>query len=221
MRHLSRLGGPAAVVGVCVGVAFPGAAYGSFIAPISEVGGLTAGELVGAAAVRDFSVPASQNPLAGNGNPCLYVGTGKNRVLTPVAQRSTCRVKARTPVLFFGGVSCSNYEPTPFFGADEPAQRACVVAALFGLTRFKISVDGGQFVSLLKNRFQLLSPQLTVQLPAGNLFDVPPQTGSFVIGGWGALVRQLSPGRHVIRGRFTDPGGKGASKLILKVSKRV
>ena len=67
-----------------------------------------------------------------------------------------------------------------------------------------ITVDDGPTVDLLSPRFEVISPQRTVQLPPDNFLGVDPQTATFVAHGWAALVRGLRPGQHTITVTVTD-----------------
>jgi hypothetical protein len=70
-----------------------------------------------------------------------------------------------------------------------------------------ISVDGGTPVDMLRPRFEVVSPQMTVDLPPDNLLGVPPQTATFVAHAWAVLVRGLPPGEHTISVDVTTSDG--------------
>jgi hypothetical protein len=84
--------------------------------------GTTAGEILGEAWYRVFSLPVAENPFFGNGDPCMRMGrTGG--VLDPVGDGVTCTVNRSTPILITGlTTECSNAEPPPYYGVDEAAQ---------------------------------------------------------------------------------------------------
>jgi hypothetical protein len=168
---------------------------GAVVVPVDKVAGLTGGELLGEAWAQTLSNPpetfsGSCIPLRPNG-----------KVVTPEPGpdfTATCTVKRGTSLFFSFGAECSNVEEPPFFGADEADQRACALAADEIFEAATITVDDGEPVDILNARFELLSPQRTVELPADNVFGVEPQTATFVAHGWGALVRKLHPGQHTI-----------------------
>ena len=166
------------------------------ILPVHSAAGLTGGELLGQSWATEFESP-----------PGAFVGEciplGKNgKVVFPLPDENLsafCTVKPGTSVFIAPSSECSNIEDPPFFGADAAAQRACALA--FDEEFFvsaTISVDGGRAVDLLTPRFELFSPQMTVELPPDNVFGVPPQTVTLAAHGWGAIVRGLPPGEHVI-----------------------
>jgi len=163
-------------------------------APVHKVAGLSGGELWGEVWAQDLSHPGT---FSGS---CIPLGS-KGRVLAPIPGpdfTASCNAKPGTPLFFVFGSECSDVEEPPFFGDDEEAQRACAIAADEFFVAASITVDNGKTVDMLTPRFELISPQRTVELPADNVFGVPPQTATFVAHGWGALVRGLRPGEHTI-----------------------
>lgn len=199
MRHLRFAVLAVAAVALCaapVAVAHPPhKGGGADVAPVHKVAGLTGGELLGEAWAQLLSHPA--DTFSGS---CIPLGRN-GKVVSPeaVPDTATCTVKRGTSLFFWLGSECSNVEEPPFFGADEAEQRACAVASdesFFEAAR--ITVDGGEPVDILNPRFELFSPQRTVELPADNILGVEPQTATFTAHGWGALVRKLRPGQHTI-----------------------
>jgi hypothetical protein len=201
MRHLRYAVLASLAIVLCaapVAVAKKGSAKagGAVAAPVHNIGGLTSSELFGEAWADLLS-----NPVGTFEGGCQSLGH-KGKVQAPVPDAdltSTCTVKPGTPVLFFFGSECSNVEEPPFFGADAAAQRACALAAdeAFFVSG-SIAVDGGEPASIVNSRFELFSPQRTVELPPDNFLGVPPQTATFVAHGWAAIVQGLRPGHHVI-----------------------
>jgi hypothetical protein len=150
------------------------------------------GTLVGAAWAQIYSLPAAENPLFGNGNPCLSVG---HHVIQAFEGRQ-CTVEQGTALLLFLGSAWSNLEaPYP---PDESAQRAVAQAADRTISEIQVTIDGGDPVDIHTARFELFSPQQTVQLPAENILGVAPQAATLTAHGWSALVRNLKPGSHTI-----------------------
>jgi hypothetical protein len=150
------------------------------------------GRLVAEAWAQIYSLPTSENPLAGNGNPCLTVG---HKVLEAVGG-GPCTITQGTALLLYLGSVWSNAEAP--FPADEAAQRAVALAADQSVSEIQVTVDDGDPVDIQRARFELFSPQRTVQLPAENILGVPAQTVTLTAHGWSALVRNLRPGPHNI-----------------------
>jgi hypothetical protein len=106
-------------------------------------------------------------------------------------------------------------EEEPFFGEDAAAQRECALA--FDREFFvsaTLSVDDGRPVNILTPRFELFSPQMTVDLPDDNMFGIPAQTATFVAHGWGAIIRGLTPGVHTITIAVTTSDGFDTPALL-------
>jgi len=169
---------------------------GAVISPVHRAAGMPGGELLADNWVTDLSNPAGT--FAGG---CMLLGND-DRVAFPAIDENlaaTCTVKPGTPVFIAPGSECSDVEDPPFFGATAAEQRACAIAVDqdFFLSA-TISVDGGKPVEIIAPRFELVSPQTTVDLAPDNTLGVPPQTATFVAHGWGAMVRGLSPGTHTI-----------------------
>jgi hypothetical protein len=174
---------------------------GAVVAPVRSVAGLSGGELFGEAWAKLLS-----NPVGTFSGSCMPLGH-KGKVLAPEPGEdftATCTVKPGTPLFFWFGSECSNVEEPPFFGETAAEQRECAVAADEFFVSATITVDDGPTVGFLNSRFELISPQRTVQLPPDNFLGVDPQPATFVAHGWGALVRGLRPGEHTITVTVTD-----------------
>jgi hypothetical protein len=149
------------------------------------------------------SLPISENPFAGNGDPCLTVG---HKVLQPIGS-GPCRIEdGWTVMLGFGSGWISAQDPFPQTRAQQcalakAADRATVAAA-------QLTVDGTATVDLYTSRFELCSPRVTLLLPEDNIDDLPgPQIVTETGHGWFAAVRHLRPGRHTIVGDATLADG--------------
>jgi hypothetical protein len=175
---------------------------GAVIAPAHKVAGLTGGELLGEAWVQLLSHPA--NTFAGSCVPLV------RRVVSPepdAEANSSCTITKGTSLFIPVGSDCSNVEPDPFFGADEAAQRECAIAADEFSVAISIAVDGGEPVDIRNPRFELISPQRSVELPEDNYLGVPAGPATFVAHGWAALVKKLSLGEHTITVMVADSEG--------------
>jgi hypothetical protein len=139
-----------------------------------------------------YSLPASENPWVGNGNPCMTVG---HKVLQEIG--GPCTMEEGWVFTLGYGSGWSNVED-PF---PETEAQQCAVAqaqdAVF--VDIHVVVDGGRPVDIYSPRFEHCTPQRTVLVPADNILDVPGPVVATVTGhGWGAAVRNLRPGRHTI-----------------------
>ena len=87
-------------------------------------------------------------------------------------------------------------------GPTEEAQLACAVGSDRSIHELDVTVDGAT-TALVNPRFELFSPQRTVQLPEDNVFGVSEV--SFTAHGWGAVVRRLRPGVHTVTMELVAP----------------
>jgi hypothetical protein len=150
-----------------------------------------------------YSLPVAENPFAGNGNPCLTVG---HKVIQAVGG-GPCTIKQGTALTLGFGSAWSNVEdPFPQTRKEQLAVATAVDREFVaGMT---VIVDGGDPVEIRRPRFELFSPQRTVLLPADDWLglEIGAQTVTLSAHAWGAVIRNLSVGKHVIGGvtRFTD-----------------
>jgi hypothetical protein len=219
MRHLRWAVLAVLAVGLCaapVAAAHDHKDGGAVVAPAEKVAGLTGDELLGESWVQTLSHPAGT--FTGGCTPVVH------KVVSPEPDanfNSSCTITKGTSLFIPVGSDCSNVEPDPFFGADEAAQRDCAIAADEFFVTISIAVDGGEPVDTRNPRFELLSPQRTVELPEGNLFEVPAGPATFVAHGWGALVKRLSAGEHTITVVVTDfEGGTTTGTISVEVVRR-
>jgi hypothetical protein len=172
---------------------------GAVLAPADRVAGVTGGELLGESWTQLLSLPIGENPFNGH---CQPLAGGKVRA--PIALGLdpsvpiTCTANEGTVLFLRFGTVCSNVEKGSAGGADEAAQIKCASASNKHIRAIYVTVDGGQAVNIREPRFELVSPQGTVELPENNILGVPPQTATFTAVGFGALVSKLSLGRHTI-----------------------
>jgi hypothetical protein len=176
---------------------------GASITPVHRAGGLSGSELFG-----EFWAVTMDATLAGT---CIPLGPKGNVIAPNVTFQEpevSCTVKPGTPLYLSFGSECSDVEEPPFFGEDAEAQRECALAFNEAvLVAASLSVDGGEPVNTMAPRFEVVSPQMTVDLPPDNILGVPPQTATFVAAGWAMMLRGLPPGEHTIEGRITDVSG--------------
>ncbi len=215
MRDFRRTVVAVLAVALCSApVAIAGGGHGGGVAtPVHKVAGLSGGELWGELWVQDLSHPGA---FSGN---CIPLGN-KGKVLAPIPGpdfTASCTVKPGTPLFFAFGSECSDVEGPPFFGGDEEAQRACAIVADEFFVAARITVDNGKTVEMLNPRFEVISPQQTVELPADNVFGVPPQTATLVAHGWAALVRGLGPGEHTITVEVTTTDEEATFEAFINV----
>jgi hypothetical protein len=135
-----------------------------------------------------------------------FGGTGK--LLMAFGGGAHCTVELGT-TFFVNGFSgsCDNASRPPYFGADEQAQRECVLAYLPPVVEsIRLTVDGGTPVNLHTSLYAIFAPQQTVDLPPVNVLRLQPQTITFTPYGWEAWLTRLPVGEHTIEAetRFND-----------------
>lgn len=186
LRHLRR------AVTAALTIALSAAA----VADAQERGGgivtRSQAKLVGESWAQLYALPVSENPLFGNGDPCLTLG---HNTVEAVAG-AHCTVEQGTAVLVGLGSAWSNVESP--FPTDEAAQRAVALAADQAITAIHVTVDDNDPIDIRTPRFELFSPQRTVQLPIHNILGVPARSVTLTAHAWSALVRNLHPGPHTI-----------------------
>jgi hypothetical protein len=166
---------------------------GAVVAP-ARGGGLTGGELLGEAWAQGLTRPSSPDPFAGRCRPLA-----RNVVIAAkVNGTATCTVTRHTRLFIFFGSIFSPLDP-PLFPTTEEAQLAAAVAAdREAIQAMTVTVDR-RTINIRTPRFELFSPQRTVQLPAENAYDAPAGTTlTFTAHAWGAVIRKLRPGQHTI-----------------------
>jgi hypothetical protein len=172
------------------------------------------GKLLGEGWAQLYALPLSENPLVGNGNPCLVVG---HKVVQPV-ENVSCTVSQGTSIMLGFAPSWSNAEDP--FPATEAEQRAVLRDFAQGFTAISVVVDGHTPVDIHRRRYELFSPQRTVRLPEDNILGVPQQTVTFTAYGWVVLVRNLRPGRHTIVSEAQYAGERWTNSRVVTVVPR-
>ena len=74
-----------------------------------------------------------------------------------------------------------------------------------GFEEINISVDGAEPVNIVRRRFEEISPQRWVRLPADNFFGLPAGPATFVAHAYAAVVHGLRPGRHIVTVGIVNP----------------
>jgi len=149
------------------------------------------GNLVGEFWAQIYSLPVDENPFAGEGDPCLTVA---RNVIQAVP--GPCTIKQGTALILGFGTAWSNVEDP--FPVDEEAQRALALAADQAVLEMRLTVDDGDTINIRTSRFEVFSPQRTVELPDENILGVEAQTVTLTAHAWAAVVRNLRPGQHTI-----------------------
>ena len=111
-----------------------------------------------------------------------------------------CEIEKGTSILFpIVNVLCNTLEVnTPFFGANETAQRICANNLADKAFDLHVSIDGVE----VKNpeQYRIDSPAGGFEFTAveNNPVAIPPGTGTGVSDGFWILLKPLKPGEHVI-----------------------
>ncbi|HEV7978866.1 hypothetical protein, partial [Amycolatopsis sp.] len=215
MRRLSRTALAILVVAACAAPVAGGAQDrhgprgGPLVAP-AQGGGMTGGELLGEAWVRGLSLPA-ENPFSGR---CI---TLVDKVLAPQIGEdgtATCSASPGSKLLVFFGSFCTNYE-APLFPQTEAEQLACAIAGDQAIHEINITVDGGETINIVQPRFEVSSPQRTVQLPPDNVLGAPAGPATVTAHAWAAVIRKLRPGQHTIAEEVAADFGTGEERFTL------
>jgi hypothetical protein len=206
MRHLGWI--VLAAVAVALWVAPVAGAHeshkgrgGAVVAPAKD-------KWLGESWAQIYSLPLSENPFAGNGNPCLTLA---NKVIQEIG--GPCTIEQGTTFFTgFGTAWSSAEDPFPQTRAEQLA--LAIASDRENVAGYTVTVDGGDPVDIRTPRFELFSPQRTVLLPEDNILDnpeagidVPSQTVTLTAHEWGAAVRKLNVGEHTILGETTFSDG--------------
>jgi hypothetical protein len=214
-----------AITAVCIVTSSATASHEPRIGDAStQVAGFTAGELLGEELRQILGLPLDRNP-AGTGDKCLWAGHRQKVLLLWTIREpdppAFCRVKAGTPVFFYGyGGECSNVEAPPFFGATERAQRQCMIDFLNAnpVEAILVSVDGRAPVDISGERYRAISPQGSVFLPDPNSLGVSGNRRATFVGvAYSAVVRPLAPGTHTITVTIVGGDFAGINRAIGRV----
>ena len=171
-----------------------------------------------------LETPVPENPLTGNGDPCIKLAP---HVLGPAfipEGEISCTVRPGTFIFAITFTSeCSDAEAPPFFGATPRARRACAIAADDGITTNEIVIDGKTY-DVSRHRVQSFDRK--VRLPEDDLFGVDADRLRFTADGWAPLIAPLKPGHHTVAfhviGEFAGSGGviDATGTMQLEVTRR-
>jgi hypothetical protein len=158
-----------------------------------------------------LETPASQNPAVGNGPDCWDLGNRTTAQFSFIGEKK-CTVKPGTKIFVAGwSGECSTFDNDCGREDDPPGCEATTAPDLLKCAQEmdaphavpKITVDGKSVTPTEVN-----VPQLNIDLPEDNVFDVlieptPGGSGLSAAHGWVALLNPLTPGSHEIV--ITDP----------------
>ena len=150
----------------------------------------------GGVSADEFAVAAFTPSYTGEPVPaCMLLGEGKLLFAQP---GSTCTIEPGVKVLVpLPGVTCSDAESPPYFGATEAEQRACALAIVREeVLALTVSVDGGSPQDVLSDRFLDIADQFSVVSQPGNPFGAEPGPTTVVAVGYLGVLRGLPPGQH-------------------------
>lgn len=192
--------------------------------PTSRVQGLAYGDWAAKWWQYVLSVPADQNPLAGNPDECIFQLEGNvglvvgNCALLPEGTAIPCTVPAGK-MLFVEvlGAECSTLEVDPFYGGNEAELRACAEALV--PQDLEASIDGVAVRDVSK--YIVTSPLYDFTVPEDNVLGVPAGSGQSVASGAYLMLSPLSPGTHTIHlhGTYPDFEFTADKTFILTVGK--
>jgi hypothetical protein len=161
---------------------------GAVVAPAKD-------KWVGESWAQIYSLPLSENPFAGNGNPCLTLA---HKVIQEIVGGHCTIEQGTTFTLAFGTAWSSAEDPLPQTRAEQLA--LAIAWDRENVAGMTVTVDGGDPVEIRTPRFEVFSPQRTVLLPEDNGLGVPSQTVTLTAHAWSAAIRRLSVGEHTIVG---------------------
>jgi hypothetical protein len=200
MRRLRHTILSALAIALCA--ASTASAHGGSDAVISPArgGGLSGGELLGEAWVQTLRLSSAGHPPNG---VCNTLARNVIAAVGGDAGPPTCTVTPRTRLLVFAGSFCSSAEGSDLQTAAQ--QRRCAVEFDRGFEEINVSVDGAKSVNIVRRRFEEVSPQRWVQLPADNFFGLPAGPATFVAHAYAAVVHGLRPGLHTVTMEVVNP----------------
>jgi hypothetical protein len=185
-------------------------AHSGHVAP-AYGGGMTGGELLGEGWAQALS-----------GQSAPFSGTCSTVTRTVLVSHYTdgtarCTATPASRLLVFFGSFCSAAEDPLLI--TERQQLACAISSDEAIDGLTVTVDSGRAIDIHKRRFELVSSQRSVILPADNQFGLPAGRTTFTAHGWGAVVEGLSPGSHTVVMQLVAPyfGGTFTFTTVLEV----
>src|SRR5215213_2245088 len=96
----------------------------------------------------------------------------RRHILAPAGASASCTVKPGTRVFLWYSTECSDVERgTAFFAVGEAAQAQCARALDEATVRSLVLTIDGVALEIRKRRFEVISAQRAVDLPAGNILS--------------------------------------------------
>jgi hypothetical protein len=184
---------------------------GAVVSP-ARGGGLTGGQLLGEAWAR-ANYSNDPNPLNGT---CESIARDVLAAHFDDDLTATCTATQRTRLFLYFGTACFNVEEG--VGETRGEQLACAVASDRAVDELNVTVDDGEIINIVNQRFELFSPQRMVQLPEDNVFGVAAQTVTFTAHAWGAVVRRLRPGQHIVTFQLVAPDFGGSFTFTINLN---
>jgi len=137
--------------------------------------------------------------LQDNGRFLFLVGSP--RVLnTGNFPEHECGIPAGTSILFpIVNVICDSLEVnTPFFGANETAQRICANNLTNTFTNLTVNIDGTEVKNPEQYRIDSPAGGFSLSAVENNPVGIPAGNGTGVQDGFWILLKPLKPGEHTI-----------------------
>jgi hypothetical protein len=146
-----------------------------------------------------LELPTPVNPV-GAGDPCARLGPNGKLLIAVSFPDAPANCTAEFGTIVNTGTDhfCSTFSfdrDSKFYAEDKRDQRECA-RRVSTETAVLVSVDGAPGVDLTQPQFSAYTPQLTIRLPADNIFGINPETATITGFGWHASIHGLSVGRH-------------------------
>ena len=161
--------------------------------------------------------------LQDNGRLLFLVGTSKNFTTYPDNGFPVhkCEIQKDVSILFpIVNTVCDSLEVnTPFFGANETAQRICANNIANTAIELHANIDGFEVKNPEQYRVDSPAGGFTLNAVENNPVGIPAGSGTAVQDGFWILLKPLKPGEHVISfsGAFDEtlvPGQFGATYIL-------
>ncbi len=163
----------------------------------SHARGVSNAEVLGEA----WKIVAEQPSTVSSPFPrCVLLGHGR---IMYADHDAPCAVRAGVPVFITGSSTAwFNLDSSP--PTSDPREQArLAIENDRAVKKLTITIDGSGPINYRTPRFELLSRQYRALMPEPNFYEVPAQEITFVVHGWGVMVKGLRPGRHHIHTQWT------------------